>query len=107
MAKLSMGRDQATKGEETEPQGACGKSATAPLPRKWGGHAKGLPAPVSNRKRSQGVQEAERARTPVAAAVAAQSGHGSWGVTALASLPDVEVWRGLPPGFGWWLEWPG
>lgn len=69
---------------------------------------KGLSAPVSNRIKSRGgaggrVMQGRLA----AAAVAARSGHGSWAVTALAPLPDVEVRRGLPPGFRWWLGWPG
>lgn len=33
----------------------------------------------------------------------AAKGCGSWGVTALAPPPDLEVWRGLHQGSGWWL----
>lgn len=69
---------------------------------------KGLSAPVSNRKKSRwGAGSRVMQGHLAAAAVAAQNGHGTQDVTALAPLPDVEVWRGLLPGFRWWLGWPG
>lgn len=100
MARLSVGRGAAIRGEEAESLGDRGRCASL---QGNGGAVSNFPykraclPQWSNWEKCRGdVSSRVLQGHLVAVSLAARSGHGSWGVTALAPISDSEILEGPP-----------